>query len=98
MYKPTLRTLLHTSNSCKWLFLLHIDQFALASEILPEILKWCATASKYWSGYITLTPYETSGDYLILLSEFMYVGKENEDEYIDAKNYFGQLKPEEIVR
>ena len=75
-----------------------IDQFALASEILPEILKWCATASKYWSGYITLTPYETSGDYLILLSEFMYVGQENEDEYIDGKNYFGQLKPENIVR
>ena len=78
--------------------MLHIDQFALASEILPEILKWCATASKYWSGYISLMPYEETGDYLIVLGEFMYVGKENEDEYIDAKNYFGQLKPEEIVR
>ena len=43
-------------------------------------------------------PYEESGDYLILLSEFMYVGQENEDEYIDGKNYFGQLKPENIVR
>ena len=65
-------------------------------DLLITYLKWGVTASKYWSSYCQMVPYE---DYFyFIIGDALFVGNKGDgDDYWSLYNEFKNLYPENVV-
>ena len=63
------------------------DNGQMAIVLVSEFLKWVSGVSDYWSGYFILFPAENFG-YTVSFGEFMYVGKEDDEDAKSLENHF----------
>ena len=65
-------------------------------DLIKAYLKWGINASKYWSSYAFLVPYE---DYIYFtISDALFVGNETDgDDYWSLYNAFQDIYPHKIV-